>query len=183
MNFTQGKQKSSDANHAVSQRWRKTLADVGVAFLLVAGGAVSAHADLVIPGADGSDGPLTIAANREIDLSEAVTGTWDDPVAAEDAGKGIYDPEKWAVVFKYSAVTVNAGATVMVKNHPSRAPVVWLVNGDVTINGTVSLNGKDYVGAAGVSDPGPGGFRGGMGYYSSGVGGGPGFGPGGAGRW
>ena len=96
------------------------------------------HANINIP-SDGSDGNLIVTANTVIDLSEAVSGTWDANNTA-NAGKGIYDPAKWAVVFKYRSVSVAAGATVTFKNHATRAPVVWLVQGDVTINGTVSLD-------------------------------------------
>ncbi|MBN8456810.1 MAG: hypothetical protein J0M04_03125 [Verrucomicrobia bacterium] len=138
-----------------------------------------APAAITVPGADGSDGTLNITANTEIDLSQAVTGTWDQNNAA-NAGKGVYDPAKWAVVFKYSSVTVATGATVTFKNHASRAPVVWLVNGNVTINGTVSLNGQGSVSAPALSEAGPGGFRGGTG-NNVGLTIGSGFGLGGSG--
>ncbi len=139
------------------------------------------RADIVVPGANGTDGPLIITANTEIDLSQAVTGTWDQNNTA-NAGKGVYDPAKWAVVFKYSSVTVNSGATVTFKNHPSRAPVVWLVNGNVTIAGTVSLNGQNGQLAPVLAEPGPGGFRGGMASYQNSIKAGAGFGLGGGGQ-
>lgn len=141
------------------------------------------HAALVVPGADGSDGPLLITANTEIDLSNAVDGAWDTNNSA-NAGKGVYDASKWAVVFKYSSVTINAGATLKFKNHRSRAPVVWLVSGNVTIEGTVSLDGQIGADFPRLAEPGPGGFRGGM-IFSGGVGFGSGFGPGGGqrGNW
>ncbi len=145
---------------------------VGLALTGLARGAI------VVPGADGSDGVLNIATDTVIDLSQAVTGNWDDNNSA-NSGKGIYDPDKWAVVFKYSSVTVAAGSTVTFKNHPSRAPVVWLVSGDVTIDGTVSLNGQSNVAPPGLAEPGPGGFRGATGNYSTGVAASAGFGPGG----
>ena len=145
---------------------------VGLALTSVAPGAI------VVPGADGSDGVLNIAADTVIDLSQAVTGNWDDNNSA-NAGKGIYDPDLWAVVFKYSSVTVAPGCTVTFNNHPSRAPVVWLVSGDVTIDGTVSVAGKANVAPPGLAEPGPGGFRGATGNYSTGVARGAGFGPGG----
>ena len=138
------------------------------------------RAAIVVPGADGSDGPLLITTNTEIDLSNAVDGAWDANNSA-NAGRGIYDPTKWAVVFKYSSVTINAGATVKFKNHHTRAPVVWLVNGNVTIDGTVSLDGQQGVDFPGLAEPGPGGFRGGM-IFTDGVGFGAGFGPGGGQR-
>jgi hypothetical protein len=134
-----------------------------------------------VPGADGSDGVLNITENTVIDLSQAVDGTWDQDNTA-NAGQGVYDAAQWAVVFKYSSVTVEAGATVSFSNHPSRAPVVWLVSGDVLIDGLVTLNGQGGVPAPALAEPGPGGFRGGTGYYSTGVGDGAGFGPGGGQR-
>ncbi len=143
-------------------------------------------AAIVVPGADGSDGALVVTEDMVIDLSQAVDGDgttvkWDTNNAA-NAGKGIYDPEKWAVVFKYTSVTVAADATVTFKNHASRAPVVWLVSGDVTIDGTVSLNGQSGRAAPLLAEPGPGGFRGAQGDFSVGVNDGAGFGPGGGQR-
>lgn len=64
-------------------------------------------------------------------------------------------------------------------HQPTRAPVVWLVSGDVTINGTVSVNGARGAAPPALAEPGPGGFRGGMGYDSGGVRTGSGLGPGG----
>jgi len=136
-----------------------------------------AQAKINIPGADGSDGALQITMTTEVDLSEAVTGNWDDNNSA-NSGKGIYDPQKWAVVFKYDSVYIDAGSILSFKNHPSRAPVVWLVNGDVTINGTLSLNGEGYQNPPKNAEPGPGGFRGGIGRYKTIING-AGFGPGG----
>lgn len=132
-------------------------------------GAAPATAAIVVPGASGADGALNVASNTVIDLSLAPSGAWDatPPVP----GKGIYDPEKWAVVFKYSSVNVAANTTLTFKNNLSFAPVVWLVNGDVTISGAVSLNGSLY--GSTFSEPGPGGFHGGR----AGMGG---LGPGGA---
>lgn len=154
-----------------SRRLRRALGLGVLALALPAGAALS------IP-SDGSDGALTITANTTIDLSQAVTGTWDASNAA-NAGKGIYDAAKWAVVFKYTEITVAAGATVTFTNHPSRAPVVWLVSGNATIAGTVSLSGASYGASPVLAEPGPGGFRGGMAFYSAGVTGGAGLGPGG----
>ena len=139
---------------------------------------LSVTAAITVPGADGSDGALSISSNTVIDLSLAVDGQWDDDNTA-NAGSGIYDSNKWAVVFKYSSVTVDTGATLTFANHAKRAPVVWLVSGDVTINGNLSLNGENYLLAPALAEPGPGGFRGGMGYYASSVGASAGFGPGG----
>ena len=137
----------------------------------------SLYAQLAIP-SDGSDGALIISNNTVIDLSQAVTGNWTNNNTA-NAGKGIYDPAKWAVVFKYSSVVISNGATLTFSNHPTHAPVVWLVGNDVTINGTLSLDGQNgNADLVNLSEPGPGGFRGGA-EYSTGLSRSGGFGPGG----
>ncbi|MBX3730507.1 MAG: hypothetical protein KF858_15115 [Candidatus Sumerlaeia bacterium] len=124
-------------------------------------------APLNVP-SDGSDGVLDRpASNVHLDLSEAVTGTWNDPVPESMKGKGIYDPVLWAVVYKYESVNVGFVSFGM---HPTGAPVVWLVQGDVVIHGNVNLNGDG-------SQPGPGGFRGGDIVTGHGYSGG--YGPGG----
>ncbi len=139
---------------------------------------LAAIADINVPGANGTDGVLNITANTVIDLSLAPDGTWDQDNSA-NASKGVFDPEKWAVVFKYSSVNIANGATVTFKNHASRAPVVWLVSGDVTIAGAVSLDGQSAIGSPNLSEPGPGGFRGATAYFSAGVDRSAGFGVGG----
>jgi hypothetical protein len=151
------------------------------------GGILTASAQLTIP-SDGSDGALNITQDTVIDLSQAVTGTWDQNNSAK-AGKGVYDPEKWAVVFKYSSVNIEGstsgspaqlvGRTVRFKNHPSNAPVVWLVQGNVNIAGRLLLVGQndpgDSVSRLVPIESGPGGFRGGpLGPTGNGSGYGPG---------
>ncbi len=140
----------------------------------------SALAQLSIPAADGSDGPLN-ATNTPIDLSQAIPG---DALTFSNSGglssRGIFDAERWVVVYKYSSVSVPSGVTVTFINHPSGAPVVWLVQGTVTIAGTVSVNGKGGVATTDALLPvagGPGGFRGGA---TGQAGNGYGMGPGGA---
>ncbi len=137
----------------------------------------SASAQISVP-SDGSDGALIITNNTLIDLAKAVTTNWDANNSG-NMGNGVYDPSLWAVVFKYASVSISADATVTFTNHPSRAPVVWLVSGDVTIDGAVSLDGQGNLRAPALPEPGPGGFRGGSGYYSAGAISSPGFGPGG----
>ncbi len=138
-------------------------------------GALTAQAQLTIP-SDGSDGAFNPSTNVEIDLGLATTALWTAP----GSGNGVYDAEKWAVVFKYSSVNIPTGVTVTFKNHPAYAPVVWLVQGNVTIAGTLSVAGKS--GSLLVpnvllpTEPGPGGFRGGP-KGPSGFG--SGYGPGG----
>lgn len=144
---------------------------------LLAAVSAPSSAALTVPGADGSDGVFNPTANVTIDLSEAAVGSWDSP--SPTAGKGIYDGAKWAVVFKYSEVSIPSGVTVTFKNRSPNAPVVWLVSGNVTINGTVSLNGSSGSQPGALNAPGPGGFHGGYGKYliQPAI---SGFGPGGA---
>jgi hypothetical protein len=141
--------------------------------------AAAAHAQINVP-TDGSDGVLAPGSNIVIDLSRAATGVWSQP----STGVGVYDPQQWAVVFKYESVNIPAGVTVSFINHPRNAPVVWLVENDVTIAGTVTLNGANGSNPSQVNEParpGPGGFPGG---FSSDFNreGGAGFGPGGGRR-
>ncbi len=145
-------------------------------FLLVAGVGAAGHATAQIDvGSDGSDGALTVSQNTVIDLGLAATGDWTTP----GTGDGVYDPDKWAVVFKYSSVEITGG-TVSFVNHPKVAPVVWLVQGDVTINGALFLSGQDATGGNYThSEPGPGGFRGGRSRASAQSVNSGGFGPGG----
>jgi hypothetical protein len=144
--------------------------------LFTAAFAPSLFAQLSIP-SDGSDGALNVTSNIVIDLSKSATGTW----TTTSSGNGIYDPIQWAVVFKYSSVNITNGATVTFANHYGNPPVVWLVQSNVTINGTLSLNGNPGTAVvpfdALAAIPGPGGFRGGA--YDSTIGQGDGFGPGG----
>lgn len=112
-------------------------------------------------GSDGSDGDLVITKDTTIDLGKASTGAWD----ADNTGNssnGVYDNDKWAVVFKFNSVSIAAGATVRFLNHPSRAPVVWLVKGNALINGTILLDGQNgsFDGHPFGTEGGPGGFRG-----------------------
>lgn len=165
----------------------KTLRNLAALGLAIATGMPTALAQLNVP-SDGSDGVLNITSNTVIDLSLATTGNWDANNNA-NAGRGVYDSNKWAVVFKYSSVNIasdgsnpRTGFKVTFKNHPSYAPVVWLVQSNVTISGIVSLDATSVPNSIPEkftpAEPGPGGFRGGA---SSPAGVGTGFGPGGGG--
>ncbi len=139
---------------------------------------------------DGTDGALNCAtlncpagcdeANPctvEIPLGLAATAVWNTPSPVP--GRGVYDASEWAVVFKYTSIDIPAGVTVRFINHSKGAPVVWLATGDVTIAGTINLNGADgNPNFPSYAEPGPGGFAGGirlsdLGFISAG------FGPGG----
>ena len=101
-------------------------------------------------GSTGANGVFNPTSNVTIDL----------------ATQGTYDPQRWMVIFHYQSVNIPSNVTVNFTNHPSRAPVVWLVQGNVTIAGSVRLDGA--FGHEGhqpprYAEPGPGGFRGGRG--------------------
>ena len=95
-------------------------------------------------------------------------------------------------IFNYTNVIIPAGVTVTFTKNARNTPVTWLVSGDVSIEGTINLNGGNSTptGAEGdgnVADDGipgeggPGGFAGGIGGrpgVNSGSGG-YGLGPGG----
>ena len=127
-------------------------------------------------GSDGSDGVFAPGSNITIDLNQAVVGNWNDPSLMP--GKGIYDPNVWAVVFKYESVNIPAGVTVQFTNRTiGNPPVVWLVRTNATVAGTVSLNGQNGQ-SSNFAIGGPGGFAG---AFSGGNGqdASSGFGPGG----
>lgn len=148
--------------------------------------AVHVRGDISVEGANGSDGAFNPAANITINLADSPTAAWNganpDPNPSQPQLTGVYDPDKWAVVFRYSSVNIATGRTVTFSKHPAGAPVVWLVSGTVTINGTLSLNGATGHSSAGPvihALPGPGGFRGGRGNQSPTSPSSGGFGPGG----
>lgn len=155
------------------------IANVITVCTMLVGLTAPANAELDV-GSDGSDGAFNPISNVTIDLSQAIDASWDTPSPV--AGQGVYDVDMWAVVFKYTSVNIPTGVTVNFTNHPSGAPVVWLVSGGVVVSGTLTLNGSN--GHANnalrvLSKAGPGGFRGGIG---AGTASGPsgGLGPGGA---
>ncbi len=125
----------------------------------------TAFAQYSVP-SNGGDGVFAPTASIEIDLSKARLGNWNDPVPPGGdgdgpfAGRGIYDPEQWLIVFHYQSVNIPVGVTVTFKNHPKNAPVVWLVEGDVVINGRVDVSGRTGTTDGQHGVPGPGGFAG-----------------------
>lgn len=131
----------------------------------------------------GYDGVLTTSGNMTIDLDTEFEGTWDSNLGQN--GNGIYDAEQWAVVYHYDSVNIAAGDTLRFLNHRTTAPVVWLVSGDVTIEGVIDISGKQgRTWSYELAEPGPGGFPGGRrpSVNDSGAGFGPGGGALNAGR-
>jgi len=128
-----------------------------ISLLGFVGATPAAHAQFNVP-SDGSDGAFNPTQNVTIDLGTAKTATWDTP--ADYNLQGVYDPEQWIVVYKFTSVNIPSNVTVTFKNHPKNPPVVWLVQGDVTINGTVRLDGAANGREPFHADGGPGAFRG-----------------------
>jgi len=164
-------------------------------FTLFIVGRTNAQLDV---GSDGSDGAFVFVPDggtgntMTIDLSQAASlcdcdadtqiddpCRWDCPSPV--TGRGVYDPQQWAIVYKWSNVDVPGGKTVRFTNHPSKAPVVWLVQQDVTIasGALVSLLGPAVPQNGATAEPGPGGFRGGRDTLGQNAQGSGGFGPGG----
>lgn len=85
--------------------------------------------------------------------------------------------------FNFTEVNIPAGVTVTFEKNLINSPVVWLVRGDVRIDGVIDISGNEN------GEPGPGGFRGGFGGIASpnaasdfeATAGGGGLGPGGGG--
>ncbi|MGE0479569.1 MAG: hypothetical protein AB7Q17_03755 [Phycisphaerae bacterium] len=149
----------------------------------------AAVAQLAIPEANGIDGaydwPTGGTLDQTLNLSNAITyADWENSTPpGYSPGQGIYDPARWAVIYRFSSVTIgnNSGTDrLFFTNHASRAPVVWLVSGDVVIhsNAQILLDGSDAAGCA-PAEPGPGGFRGAAGRSGTLQPASDGFGPGG----
>ena len=83
-------------------------------------------------------------------------------------------------IYQYTSVNIPSGVTVTFTPNANNTPVVWLVQGNVVINGTVDVSGQSVNGApccimqSGAG--GPGGWSGGNGGSSPGSGQGPGGG-------
>lgn len=132
-------------------------------------------------GSDGSDGAFSPSANHQFNLSLAASDCNCDGIDQGNDGillddpcrwdcpspvpmQGVYDAEQWAIVFKWTSIDIPAGVTVTFPtNHYSRAPVVWLSEDNVTITGTINVNGAmgSTSDTPSYATPGPGGFRGG----------------------
>ena len=88
-------------------------------------------------GSDGSDGALMVMASTNIDMTSRPSG-----------------------IYQYSSVYITNGATVTFTPNADNTPVVWLVQSNVVISGTVNLSGASSTTVAG-GVAGPGGYLGG----------------------
>lgn len=128
----------------------KTLTGFCAALLLIL--PLTSNAQ-VNSGSDGHDGALNPTANLVINMADHPDG-----------------------IYHYTSVDIPGGVTVSFIPNASNTPVVWLVQGNCNISGTVTLNGQTCTTSTGASG-GPGGFRGGNKNATAGAGLGPGGGP------
>lgn len=104
-------------------------------------------------GSDGHDGVFNpTATNTVIDMADHPDG-----------------------IYHYTEVNIPTNVTVTFIPNAANTPVVWLVQSNCVISGTVNLSGQYVTGSAG-SAGGPGGYRGGNGGSSATPGQGPGGG-------
>lgn len=120
---------------------------------------------------NGSDGALSLTTPGTVLFDPR---TFTPPLDAD--GDGIYH---------FTTITVAAGVTVRLRGDIINAPVIWLAQGAVQINGTIDASGQDGFSAASTTQrtltlPGAGGYGGGypgVGGNPPGAGLGPGAGP------
>lgn len=105
-------------------------------------------------GSDGHDGVLNPTSNRVINMADHPDG-----------------------IYHYTSVNIPANVTVTFIPNASNTPVVWLVQSNIVINGTVDVSGNSGSYNPGIGGlGGPGGYRGGAGGASATAGQGPGGG-------
>lgn len=103
-----------------------------------------ALAQIDIGTTDSSDGNISWV-NTNVDLSLAAPTLWSNPSPVP--GRGVYDSQKWAVVYKVNDLTIH---NVTFLPHPSGCPVVILAQGNVTVSNNAAVSAQ------------VGGFRGGL---------------------
>lgn len=111
-------------------------------------------------GSDGSDGALTLAANLGTVVFDPGDQTrWGRVLDAD--GDGVYN---------FTTITVGSATDLKFWGDSLNRPIYWLASGDVTIAGTLDLNGEgqafnfsDLNIRRKVTRPGAGGFAGGAG--------------------
>ncbi len=109
--------------------------------------------------------------------STGADGALDYSVLLPNGGVAVFDPAKFNPpldpagdnVFNFTTINIPANVTVRLSGRVLKGPVWWLASGDVTINGTIDLNGENGAPFAPILDgrtramPGAGGFSGGVG--------------------
>ncbi|MEI7938919.1 MAG: hypothetical protein WCK27_19720 [Verrucomicrobiota bacterium] len=107
-------------------------------------------------GSNGSDGAFNPATNVVINMADHPNG-----------------------IYQYTSVNVSNGVTVTFIPNANNSPVTWLVQGDCTIAGNMSVSGGDTIRTVAGAQGGPGGWSGGNAALSPVLLPGAGVGPGG----
>src|SRR6266550_3832253 len=123
---------NSDCTNSVksSSLWRGSLY-VCVLAVIFALGALPVWAQSFSSGSDGTDGPYT---------PSGAPGT-----------VIIFDPTQFhgsqvaANIFNFTTITIPAGVTVRLSGSVINAPVYWLAQGNVDIEGTIDLSGTNGI--------------------------------------
>lgn len=124
---------------------------------------------------------VSVAASAQNNFNSGSTGA--DGAFAPATSQTIVVPDSG--VFNFTTVNIPAGVAITFSRGTNNKPVIILASGDVTIGGTITIDGKPGNSNATGGAGGPGGFNGGLGGYGfdqsfSGVSGdGPGGGGGG----
>jgi hypothetical protein len=122
---------------------------------------------------------LALTLNASAQFSSGSTGA-DGPLDFSNVTAGsvvIFDPTKFTAVphvagqniFNFTTITIPANVTVVLSGQNLSGPVFWLAQGDVRINGHITLDGQPGSGTTTdvalriPSIPGPGGYSGGVG--------------------
>jgi hypothetical protein len=115
--------------------------------------SLSAQPGTFSSGSTGADGPLTYDGNLGV-------------IYFPPAGLGMRPNN----VYNFTTITIGKGTTVRLSGWVLNGPVYWLATGDVNIDGTIDLTGQaGYLSATGnpstraPSEPGAGGYAGGVG--------------------
>lgn len=112
----------------------KTRALPAIALALLGCGSAWAQFN---SGSTGRDGAFNPTSNIVVDMADHPDG-----------------------IYHYTSVYIPANVTVTFIPNANNTPVVWLVQSNVVVLGTVDISGQDGVGLQGGRG-GPGGFRGG----------------------
>lgn len=120
----------------------------------------SSFAVLDLGTTDASDGDFIRGEGTHVlDMSLAATGTWDMPSPVP--GRGVYDPIRWVVVYKFNNINLSAPywarSTMTFLPHPSGCPVMVLAQGNCDMS-----YGQIYPHADGNANILVGGFLGGV---------------------
>jgi hypothetical protein len=114
-----------------------------------------AAAQVFSSGSNGSDGDLAFPAAKPGDV-----------IIFDPKDKVMFPPNGLDIdndnVFHFKSITIPAGVTVRLTHAKLQGPVYWLSQGDVSIVGTLNLDGENGSGTPGTfAAGGPGGYFGG----------------------